>query len=214
MSLLNEEVRGQLSEVFEGMGNEVTIALFTKEDNCETCSDTKSFMEEVSTLSDQLNLEAYDLDEDSEKAEAYNVDKVPAIVLLDADRKYQGVKFYGIPAGHEINSFVTGIMEVSGSGEDLPDDLLEQIKSIDKDVDIKVFVTLSCPHCPGAVAKAHKLALLNDKISGEMIEAQTFGELSQKFNVSGVPKIVINDEFELVGNQPLDKFLEEIGKIN
>jgi len=214
MSLLNEEVRGQLSEVFEGMGNEVTIALFTKEDNCETCSDTKSFMEEVSTLSEQLNLEAYDLEEDSEKAEAYNVDKVPAIVLLDADKKYQGVKFYGIPAGHEINSFVTGIMEVSGAGEDLPDDLLEQIKGIDKAVDIKVFVTLSCPHCPGAVAKAHKLALLNDNISGEMIEAQTFSELSEKFDVSGVPKIVINDEFELVGNQPLDKFLEEIGKIN
>ena len=214
MSLLNEEVRGQLSEVFEGMGNDVTIALFTKEENCETCSDTKSFMEEVSTLSEQLNLESYDLDDDSEKSEAFKVDKVPAIVLLDADKKYQGVKFYGIPAGHEINSFVTGIMEVSGAGEDLPDDLLEQIKGIDKAVDIKVFVTLSCPHCPGAVAKAHKLALLNDNISGEMIEAQTFSELSQKFDVSGVPKIVINDEFELVGNQPLDKFLEEIGKIN
>lgn len=214
MSLLNEEVRGQLSELFEGMGNDVTIALFTREENCETCADTKSFMEEVSTLTDQITLETYDLDSDVDKAEAYKVDKVPAIVLLDADKKYQGVKFYGIPAGHEINSFVTGIMEVSGVGEDLPDDLLEQIKGIDKDVDIKVFVTLSCPHCPGAVAKAHKLALLNDKISGEMIEAQTFGELSQKFDVSGVPKIVINDEFELVGNQPLDKFLEEIGKIN
>ena len=214
MSLLNEEVRGQLSEVFEGMGSDVTIALFTKEENCETCGDTKSFMEEVSTLSDQLNLEIYDLDSDSEKAEAYKVDKVPAIVLLDADQKYQGVKFYGIPAGHEINSFVTGVMEVSGAGEDLPEDVLEQIKAIDKDVDIKVFVTLACPHCPGAVAKAHKLALLNDKISGEMIEAQTFSELSEKFDVSGVPKIVINDEFELVGNQPLDKFLEEIAKIN
>jgi len=214
MSLLNEEVSGQLNEVFEGMGSDVTIALFTKEENCETCGDTKSFMEEVSTLSDQLNLEIYDLDSDSEKAEAYKVDKAPAIVLLNADKKYQGVKFYGIPAGHEINSFVTGIMEVSGAGEDLPEDVLEQIKGIDKDVDIKVFVTLSCPHCPGAVAKAHKLALLNDRISGEMIEAQTFSELSQKFDVSGVPKIVINDEFELVGNQPLDKFLEEIGKIN
>ena len=31
-----------------------------------------------------------------------------------------------------------------------------------------------------------------------MIEAQTFSELSEKFDVSGVPKIVINDEFELV----------------
>lgn len=214
MSLLNEEVRGQLSDVFNGMENPVTIALFTKKEDCETCGDTKSFMEEVATLSDELTLETYDLDENVEKAKAFNVNKAPAIVLLDSDKNYKGVKFYGIPAGHEINSFVTGIMEVSGVGEELPDELLNQIKGIDKDVDIKVFVTLSCPHCPGAVAKAHKLALLNDRISGEMIEAQTFSELSQKFNVSGVPKIIINDEFELVGNQPLDKFLEEIDKIN
>src|SRR6056297_4302016 len=213
MSLLNEEVRGQLSEVFEGMGNDVTIALFTKEENCETCSDTKSFMEEVSTLSEQLNLEVYDLDEDSEKAEAFKVDKVPAIVLLDADKKYQGVKFYGIPAGHEINSFVTGIMEVSGSGEDLPDELLEQIKGIDKDVDIKVFVTLSCPHCPGAVATAHSLAMLNENIEASMIEAQTFQELSVKHKVSGVTKIIINDELELVGNHPIDAFLTELEKL-
>jgi len=214
MSLLNEEVRGQLGEVFEGMGSDVTIALFTTEDGCESCSDTKDFMGEVEGLSDKLDLEIYDLDKDQEKAKELNVDKVPAIVLLDANKKDNGVKFYGIPAGHEINSFVTGIMEVSGSGEALPDEVLEEIKGIDKDVDIKVFVTLSCPHCAGAVAKAHKLALLNDKISGQMIEAQTFSELSEKFDVSGVPKIVINDEFELVGNQPLDKFLEEIGKIN
>lgn len=214
MSLLNEEVRGQLSEVFEGMGSEVTIALFTKEENCETCADTKSFMEEVEVLSNKLSLEIYDFDKNQDKAKELKVDKVPAIVLLDESKKDHGVKFYGIPAGHEINSFITGIMEVSGVGEELPDELMEQIKGIDKDVDIKVFVTLSCPHCPGAVAKAHKLALLNDKISGQMIEAQTFSELSEKFDVSGVPKIVINDEFELVGNQPLDKFLEEIGKIN
>ncbi len=43
-----------------------------------------------------------------------------------------------------------------------------------------------------------------------MIEAQTFMELSNKFNVSGVPKIVINDTLELVGNQPIDQFLAQI----
>ncbi len=45
-----------------------------------------------------------------------------------------------------------------------------------------------------------------------MIEAQTFYDLSDEYNVSSVPKIVINDIYEFVGNQPLEVFLEEIEK--
>ena len=73
-----------------------------------------------------------------------------------------------------------------------------------------MFVTLSCPHCPGAVAKAHQLAMLNEHVQGEMIEANTFQELSTKYNVSGVPKIVINDSIELLGDQPMEEFLNRI----
>lgn len=60
--------------------------------------------------------------------------------------------------------------------------------------------------------KAHKLALESPLVDAEMVEAQTFYELSEKFNVSSVPKIVINDQYELVGNQPLEVFLQEIAK--
>jgi protein-disulfide isomerase len=52
--------------------------------------------------------------------------------------------------------------------------------------------------------------MLNNNIKGEMIEAQTFYDLSTKYNVSGVPKIVINDKFELLGNQPVEEFLKKI----
>src|SRR5690606_21462079 len=95
----------------------------------------------------------------------------------------------------------------------LDDELKSTIKAIDKPVNIKVFVTLSCPHCPGAVQTAHRLAMLNPNIKGEMIEAQTFYELSNKYQVSGVPKIVINDKYELLGNQPVENFLKEIEKL-
>jgi alkyl hydroperoxide reductase subunit AhpF len=70
-----------------------------------------------------------------------------------------------------------------------------------------------CPHCPGAVQKAHKLAMLNKNITGEMIEAQTFYELSESYRVSGVPKIVINETHELIGNQPIERFLDLIESI-
>jgi len=52
----------------------------------------------------------------------------------------------------------------------------------------------------------------NELIQAEMIEASTFGELSRKFNVSSVPKIVINDKYELLGNHPVENILKEIAK--
>jgi glutaredoxin-like protein len=212
MKLLNEELSTQLKEVFADMKNPITIAVFTKEGECNTCEETVAFMQEIEGLSDKISLKKYDMEKDAELAQAYQVEMVPSIVLLDKDDTYVGIKFNGIPAGHEINSFIPALLEVSGSGERLPESFGEKINALQKPVNIKVFVTLSCPHCAGAVQKAHKLALESPMINAEMIEAQTFGEISNKFNVSSVPKIVINDQYEFVGNQPLEIFLEEIEK--
>ncbi|MBN2260046.1 MAG: thioredoxin family protein [Clostridiales bacterium] len=210
MAFLNDDIRKQITEIFEPMKKNVNIAVFVQESDCESCEDTKGYMEEMAELSDKLTLTVYDMNADAEKAAELNVEYTPAIVLLDENNKDLGIKYYGIPAGHEINSFITGVLEVSGAGEELPAELIARIEGIDKPVNIKVFVTLSCPHCPGAVAKAHKIALLNPLVNAEMVEANTFGELSNKFNVSGVPKIIFNDGADLVGNQPLEEFLSTI----
>lgn len=212
MRLFNEDLQKQLGEVFENMNKEITLAVFTKEGTCHTCEETKSYMSEIEALSGKIHLKLYDMEKDAEMAKQYNVEVVPSTVFLNEAGVYEGVKFYGIPAGHEINSFVAAVMEVSGTGEDLPEALMKRIQAIEKPVNIKVFVTLGCPHCPGAVEKAHKLALLSPLVEGVMVEAETFGELSDKFNVSSVPKIVINDQYELIGNQPIEAFLKEIEK--
>lgn len=214
MKMFNEEIQGQLREVFEELKGDVTIALFTKEGECITCEETKAYMQEVEELSDKLHLVEYDMEKNSDLAEKYNVQMVPSIVLLDSNKEYHGIKFNGIPAGHEINSFIPALLEVSGHVSEMPKELEERIMKIDKPMNIKVFVTLSCPHCPGAVQKAHKLALMNPMIDAEMIEAETFGELSMKHNVSGVPKIVINDQYDLLGNQPIQEFLNTMEKIS
>lgn len=212
MSLLNAQIEEQLREVFADMKKDITLAVFTEKTGCETCEDTVSFMKEIEALSDKIHLEVLDLEEHKERADAYHVVMTPSIVLLDDQKSYVGIKFNGIPAGHEINSFIPAILEVSGAGEALPETFMESLNSLKKPVNIKVFVTLSCPHCAGAVQKAHKLALESGLIDAEMVEAQTFYELSEKFNVSSVPKVVINDQYEFVGNQPLEIFLEEIAK--
>ena len=212
MVTFDDQIRKQLGEIFDKMNKDVTIALFTSKDKCSTCDETTSYMEEITAISHKLHLTKFDIDEDQELAKEYDISLTPSIVLLDSENNYTRIKFNGIPAGHEINSLINSIIEVSGSTQELSDGAKERLKKITKPIDIKVFVTLSCPHCPGAVSKAHKLALENPNISASMIEAQTFGELSDKFNVSSVPKIVINDKYEFVGDQPLEVFLSEIEK--
>ncbi|MDT8337257.1 MAG: thioredoxin family protein, partial [Candidatus Izemoplasmatales bacterium] len=143
-------------------------------------------------------------------ADKYSVTLAPSFVILNQEGKYKGVKFNGIPAGHEINSFLSAVIDMSGVEFGFDEKIIERIKTIKKPVNIKVFVTLSCPHCPGAVSNAHRLAMLNENIESEMIEAQTFHDLSKKYNVSGVPKIVINEKHELIGNQPIEEYLNQL----
>jgi len=46
------------------------------------------------------------------------------------------------------------------------------------------------------------MAQLSPRITADVIEANEFPALSQRFNVMGVPKTVVNGTQELIGAQP------------
>ncbi len=213
MALFEAKIQEQLKNILGNMKDEVKIVYFTQEFECDLCHDTRSFVQEIASLNDKLSVKVYDLVLDKEKAQLYGVDKIPAIVLLDKDGKDYGIKFYGLPGGYEINSFLGTLLEVSGHKEALPDDILKRIKAVDKDVHIQVFVSLGCPHCPDAVSVAHRLALENPRIKADMVDSNNFVPMAQKYNVTGVPKIIFNDRYELVGAHPLNTFLDVIEKL-
>ncbi|MCD6330315.1 MAG: thioredoxin family protein [Candidatus Cloacimonetes bacterium] len=210
MDLFTEQIKTQLKGILHKLQNKVTIAIFTQEFECDTCRETHEFLDEFVALSDKLELTVFDFKKDKALAEKYGVDKIPAMVILTADGKDNGIRFFGLPGGYEINSFISSLIEVSGQKHELNAKLMKRIEKIKKDVRIQVFITLGCPHCPGAVSNAHHLAMLNDHVSADMVEAQTFTTESIKYSVSAVPKIIINEKHELVGNQPIEKYLEII----
>lgn len=208
MSLLNDEIRDQLKDYFSEMKRAVNMHLVI--DDCDSCPDTQSLLEEVSETNDGIKLTVHSLD--SEAAEKYGISRTPVIFFTDDAGNDLRIRFNGIPAGHEFSAFITTLAEVGEGGQELPESFITRVAAVQKPTDIKVFVTLSCPHCSGAVAKAHKLALMNPNIKAEMIECGTFPALADQYNVSGVPKIVINETIEMVGNQPIEAFLEAIEK--
>lgn len=207
--LFTPDIAGQIQTILKDMVDPITIVYFADQ-SCQTCQETLGLLEETAALSDKISLVTRRYPEDAADIEKYDIQRVPSFVFLDKAGQYKGVKFNGIPAGHEINSFLAAIIGMSGADLQIPPEYAERMRKIDKPVDIKVFVTLSCPHCPGAVQVAHLLAMQNPNIKAEMIESQTFSDMARKYNVSGVPKIVINETNELLGDQPVESYLQVI----
>lgn len=212
MAIFDEKVRKQIGDILAKLPGRVNLVYFTQELECGICRETHEFLNEFTSLTDRIGLTTFDFVKDRDKAQHYRVDKIPAIVLLDKDDNDSGMRFFGLPGGYEINSFIQSIFEVSGLREPLPAKTAEAIKKIDRDIHIQVFISLTCPYCPAAVSAAHRIALENPRVRADMVDAGTFPQLAVKYNVSSVPKTVINETIEIIGAEPVEKLVEAVAK--
>lgn len=211
MPFLRDEDKTFLKKEFETkLKNPVKLVNFTQELECQYCRETRQVLEEVASLSDKITLVVHNFAIDRAIAEKYAIDKIPATVIEgDADH---GIRLYGIPSGYEFTSLVEGIMDVSGGDSGLAPETRAKVATVTQPVHLQVFVTVTCPHCPPAVRTAHKLALENSNITADMIEAVEFPHVAQKYNVMGVPKIVVNDRVMFEGALPEAEFVDRVLK--
>jgi alkyl hydroperoxide reductase subunit AhpF len=76
-------------------------------------------------------------------------------------------------------------------------------------LEMLVFVTPTCPHCPRAVTLAHRMAVENPQITATCVEATEFLELSRRYRVTGVPKTIVNGSIEILGALPEREFVDQ-----
>ena len=212
---LSEKVIRQIEEAFAELQEPVQVLYFGSKDHCETCAEAQQLLEEVSAVSDKVELRTYDLQENSDIAEKFNVTNAPGIVIAakdNADIKNLGVQFSGIPSGYEFSTLINDILAVSMRDSGLSQTTRQFLKQLDRPVHLQVFVTPSCPYCPRAVLLAHQMAMENPQmIRAEGVEAMEFPELADRFNVRGVPQTVINAGAGIVvGAVPEQNLLAEI----
>lgn len=200
MAFLDEKTKQKIKTEFEKLTNPVRLVYFTQELECEYCKDTHDLIKEIVALSDKLKLDVYNFAVDTEMVHKYGIDKIPAIAVEGA--KDYGIRFYGVPSGYEFSSFLEAILDASHGMSHLPQSIKDEIKKIDKPIHMQVFVTPTCPYCPRAVRFAHQAAMESDFITGDMVEASEFPHLVYKYAVQGVPKTVINEEFDFAGALP------------
>ncbi len=194
----------------EKLVDPVKIVMFTQEIECRFCSDTRQLVQDIATISDKIKVEVYDFLTDATKAKEYGINKIPALAIVGTQD--YGVRIYGIPYGYELQTLIEAIVNVSrGRGKtDLSDKTKQILSEVKAPVHIQVFVTLTCPHCPTAAAVAHKLAIESDMVKADIIETSEFPDLAMKYNVIGVPKIIINEKVEFTGAFNEDLFAENV----
>ncbi len=178
MAFIQENDRIEIQNKFATMQQPVKIINFTQEIECTYCRETRQLMEEVAALSDKISLEVYNFIIDKEQANKYQIDKIPATIIM-GEMDY-GIRFYGIPSGYEFSTLLEDIVMVSKKDSGLADDSKKILSEIPKPLNLQIFVTPTCPYCPAAVYLAHQLAFESDLIRGEMIEATEFPHLSHQ----------------------------------
>ena len=212
MSLLNDDVRQQVQDEFASLTNPVKLVMFTQEMECQFCSETRELIEEVAGLSDKISLEIYDQVADKEIAEEYNIDKIPAVAIVadGEDAKDYGIRLYGIPSGYEFSTLIADIVMVSQRESGLDSATKQYIQGLESPLHMQVFVTPTCPYCPPAVRLAHMMAMESDMVVGDMVEATEFPHLSQKYQVMGVPRTVINEDTFIEGSVPEAMLVDKV----
>jgi glutaredoxin-like protein len=210
MGLLSEHDRLAIRTALSGLASDVRLVLFTQQFECPYCKMTHDLLDELVKLSPRLSLTVYDFVQDPAAVAEYGVDKVPAIAVVGA-QDYR-IRFYGVPAGYEFAALLEAIVDVARGFPQLPDAVLAKALSIDRPVHLQVLTSPSCPHCPRAVRAAHRLAMSNPHIRGDMVEVSEYPFLAVKYGVQGVPHTVVNETGHVMGGVPEDRLLTEILK--
>ncbi len=209
MPILKEREKKLIAEKLNrNMENDVRLIVFTQDFECEYCATNRELMEDLASLSDKIKLEVFDFEKDYEKAQRWGIDKIPATAVFGI-REY-GIRFFGLPTGYEFPAFIDTIIDASRGTTKLQPIVKEKIKNVKEPVHIQVFVTPTCPYCPRAVRVAHQLAIENELIRADMIEAIEFPQLANKYDVIAVPKTIINDVVSFEGALPEMQFVEYV----
>jgi glutaredoxin-like protein len=210
MPLMDQNTQDQVRNLLTTVQSPVALHLFTQEYECGYCKETRQIAEEVAELSDRVSLQIHDFVADKDLAEALKIDKIPALAIMGENDQDFGIRFYGIPSGYEFTSLLEAILMVGTNHIELDKNTLAFLETLNQPLHLQVFVTPTCPYCPGAVVLAHLLAFASDKVTADMVEVTEFPHLGHKYQVMGVPRTVINDNTYIEGAVPEAMLLQKL----
>lgn len=201
-----QEMKAQLKGIFDKLERTARVVTIMDPQNPKT-QEMQGFLQEVAALSSRIEISTYQKGENPQIEAAMELDRLPAAALFDGEN-YAGVKFTGIPGGHEMNSFVLAVYNLAGPGQSIDEGLKKRIQAIGHKVKVQICISLSCHFCPDVVAACQRAALLNPNIQAEMIDSSLFPELKEQYKLMSVPAMIINQKDVVFGAKKMSEIVE------
>ncbi len=178
--MLDDTLKAQLQQ-YLGMLRQ-PIRLIASLDETETGRDMRNLLETIAGLSDLVTLDT-----------AGNDARKPSFVVA-REGEAQGVRFAGLPLGHEFTSLVLALLWTGGHPPKVEQDVIDSIKGLDGDFNFEVYMSLSCHNCPDVVQALSLMAIVNPKVKTVVIEGGAFQKEVEERQIMAVPMVFLNGQ--------------------
>jgi len=121
-----------------------------------------------------------------------------------------GVRFAGIPLGHEFTSLVLALLQVGGHTIRFDDAVIEQIRNLDGDFEFETFISLSCHNCPEVVQALNAMAVINPRIKVTTIDGGVFPKEVEERQIMAVPMMFLNGQHFGQGRTNVEEILAKL----
>ena len=135
--------------------------------------------------------------------------RVPSFMIRRAGTDI-GVRFAGLPMGHEFTSLVLALLQVGGHPSKAAQDVIQQIKDLDGDFVFETYFSLSCQNCPDVVQALNLMSVLNPRIKHTAIDGALFKAEVDERKVMAVPTVFLNGEPFASGRMELEQIIAKI----
>ncbi len=173
--MLDAAMKSQL-QTYLGMLRQ-PIRLIASLDGGASSSELRALLEDIASLSDKVSLDA-----------TGNDARKPSFVIA-REGETTGVRFAGIPLGHEFTSLVLALLWTGGHPPKVEPEVIEQIKALDGDFDFEVYMSLTCHNCPDVVQALSLLAIFNPRVRTTVIDGGLFPAEVEARQVMAVPMV-------------------------
>lgn len=199
ITVLTKEILQALKGYTESMQKNVTFVVQTGEHSKR--AELVKFLSDIASVSDKLNVEERDTQGELRSSVSF---------LLEADNEDTGIRFSGIPGGHEFNSLILAMLHASGTALKLDDSVKAIVSGVREPLHFEVFISLSCHNCPEVVQALNQFALINPHIKAEMIDGGLYPNLISERDIQGVPSVYLNGELFANGKVEAGTLIEKL----
>ena len=178
--MLDDALKAQLQQ-YLGMLRQ-PIRLIASLDDSETGNDMRQLLDTIASLSDKVSLDTTGTDA-----------RKPSFVVA-RENETQGVRFAGLPLGHEFTSLVLALLWTGGHPPKVEQDVIDSIKTLDGDFNFEVYMSLTCHNCPDVVQALSLMAIVNPKVKTVVIEGGAFQKEVEERQIMAVPMVFLNGQ--------------------